>query len=136
MALFGRDSRLTSLMAVPLDQELALGTLRMLADLQGVRVDPLTEEWPPDNALVAAGLMRCGYVPEAQQVALGILDAARAFGGRLPELFCGFDRDEFPAPVPLPHVLLAAGVGRGDPGLPAPDPVAVPPRRAWGEGRL
>jgi glycogen debranching enzyme len=58
--------------------------------------------WPHDNALVAAGLMRYGHVPEAQQVALGMLDAARAFGGRLPELFCGFDRDEFPAPVPYP----------------------------------
>lgn len=58
--------------------------------------------WPHDNALVAAGLMRYGFVSEAQQVALGILDAARAFGGRLPELFCGFDRSEFPAPVPYP----------------------------------
>jgi glycogen debranching enzyme len=58
--------------------------------------------WPHDNALVAAGLMRYGHVAEAQRVALGILDAARAFGGRLPELFCGFDRDEFPAPVPYP----------------------------------
>jgi glycogen debranching enzyme len=58
--------------------------------------------WPHDNALVAAGLMSYGHVAEAQQVASGILDAARAFGGRLPELFCGFDRDEFPAPVPYP----------------------------------
>ena len=58
--------------------------------------------WPHDNALVAAGLMRYGHVVEAQQVAMGILDAARAFGGRLPELFCGFDRDEFPTPVPYP----------------------------------
>ncbi|MFC5063802.1 glycogen debranching N-terminal domain-containing protein [Actinomycetospora atypica] len=58
--------------------------------------------WPHDNALVAAGLMRYGFVAEAQQVALGVLDAARAFGGRLPELFCGFDRDEFPVPVPYP----------------------------------
>ncbi len=58
--------------------------------------------WPHDNALLAAGLMRYGRVSEAQQVATGILDAARAFGGRLPELFCGFDRDEFPAPVPYP----------------------------------
>jgi glycogen debranching enzyme len=28
--------------------------------------------------------------------------AARAFGGRLPELFCGFDRDETVAPIPYP----------------------------------
>ena len=48
--------------------------------------------WPHDNALVAAGLMRYGFVAEAQRVATGLLDAADAFGGRLPELFCGFDR--------------------------------------------
>ena len=58
--------------------------------------------WPHDNAIIAAGLMRYGFVAEAQQVAVGMLDAAEAFGGRLPELFCGFDRDEFPAPVPYP----------------------------------
>lgn len=33
---------------------------------------------------------------------MGVLDAARRFGGRLPELFCGFDRVEFPSPVPYP----------------------------------
>jgi len=58
--------------------------------------------WPHDNALVAAGLMRYGFVEHAQRVAIGVLDAAKAFGGRLPELFCGFDRTEYPAPVPYP----------------------------------
>jgi glycogen debranching enzyme len=58
--------------------------------------------WPHDNALVAAGLMRYGFVEHAQRVTLAILDAARMFDGRLPELFCGFDRDEYPAPVPYP----------------------------------
>ncbi|SDG23138.1 glycogen debranching N-terminal domain-containing protein [Pseudonocardia oroxyli] len=58
--------------------------------------------WPHDNALVVAGLMRYGFVAQAQRVAEGILDAAEHFGGRLPELFCGFDRDEFPEPVPYP----------------------------------
>ena len=58
--------------------------------------------WPHDNALVAAGLRRYGFVDEAQQVVRGILDAAEALGGRLPELFCGFDRDQFPVPVPYP----------------------------------
>jgi glycogen debranching enzyme len=58
--------------------------------------------WPHDSALVASGLMRYGFVAEAQQVAMGLLDAARAFGGRLPELFCGFDRGEFAEPVPYP----------------------------------
>jgi glycogen debranching enzyme len=58
--------------------------------------------WPHDNAICAAGLMRYGFVREAQQVAVGILEAAEYFGGRLPELFCGFDRDEFNEPVPYP----------------------------------
>jgi glycogen debranching enzyme len=58
--------------------------------------------WPHDNAIICAGLMRYGYVEEAQRVARGILDAAAAFGGRLPELFCGFDRDDYAAPVPYP----------------------------------
>jgi glycogen debranching enzyme len=46
MALFGRDSLLTSYMALPLDQSLALGTLTTLARLQGRDVDPLSEEEP------------------------------------------------------------------------------------------
>jgi glycogen debranching enzyme len=58
--------------------------------------------WPHDNALVAAGLMRYGFVEHAHRVTLGILHAAQAFDGRLPELFCGFDRAEYGAPVPYP----------------------------------
>jgi glycogen debranching enzyme len=58
--------------------------------------------WPHDSAIAAAGLMRYGFVEQAQKVALGILDAARQFGNRLPELFCGFDRADFPAPIPYP----------------------------------
>ena len=58
--------------------------------------------WPHDNALTAAGLMRYGHVEQAQRVAMGLLDAAQAFDGRLPELFCGFDRTEYPQPLPYP----------------------------------
>lgn len=58
--------------------------------------------WPHDTALVATGLMRYGFVDEARRVAMGIFDAAEHFDGRLPELFCGFDRGEFPGPVPYP----------------------------------
>jgi glycogen debranching enzyme len=58
--------------------------------------------WPHDSAIVAAGLMRYGYVEEAQRIANGLLAAAQHFGGRLPELFCGFDREDFPKPVPYP----------------------------------
>lgn len=58
--------------------------------------------WPHDSALVATGLMRYGFVEEAKRVASGLIDAAEHFDGRLPELFCGFDRGEFPGPVPYP----------------------------------
>ncbi len=58
--------------------------------------------WPHDNAICAAGLMRYGFVREAQLACTGILEAAEFFGGRLPELFCGFDRDEFDEPVHYP----------------------------------
>ena len=58
--------------------------------------------WPHDSAIVAAGLMRYGFVSEAVQVITGLIDAAHHFDGRLPELFCGFSRDEFPFPVPYP----------------------------------
>ena len=58
--------------------------------------------WPHDSALVATGLMRYGFVEEARRVASGLIDAAEHFDGRLPELFCGFDRGEFPGPVPYP----------------------------------
>ncbi|HEY5516195.1 MAG TPA: glycogen debranching N-terminal domain-containing protein [Pengzhenrongella sp.] len=58
--------------------------------------------WPHDSALVAAGLMRYGFVEEAQRIATGLLDAAGYFGGRLPELFCGFDRGHYPEPIRYP----------------------------------
>jgi len=58
--------------------------------------------WPHDTAIAVAGLMRYGFVAQAQQVSLGLLDAAARLGGRLPELICGFDRSEFEDPVPYP----------------------------------
>lgn len=58
--------------------------------------------WPHDNALIAAGLMRYGFVAEAGRIATALFEAAHHFGGRLPELFCGFGRDEFEVPIPYP----------------------------------
>src|SRR4051794_29306145 len=46
MTLFGRDSLLTSWMAMMVDSDLALGTLQTLARYQGTDVNPLTEEEP------------------------------------------------------------------------------------------
>ena len=58
--------------------------------------------WPHDSTLAATGLMRYGFVEDARRVATGLFDAAIRFGGRLPELFCGFDRGQYEVPVPYP----------------------------------
>src|SRR5207302_6512071 len=58
--------------------------------------------WPHDNAIVAAGLMRYGFVEEAQRLILALLAAAAAQDSRLPELFSGLARDEFPMVVSYP----------------------------------
>ncbi|QTG79727.1 amylo-alpha-1,6-glucosidase [Arthrobacter crystallopoietes] len=58
--------------------------------------------WPHDNALIAAGLMRYGFMDEATRIALALFNAATQFGGRLPELFCGLDRESYPVPVAYP----------------------------------
>src|SRR5438105_4105384 len=46
MTLFGRDSLITSWMALLIDPDLALGVLQTLARFQGSRVDPITDEEP------------------------------------------------------------------------------------------
>jgi glycogen debranching enzyme len=59
--------------------------------------------WPHDNALIAAGLKRYGFVDEALQVFSGLYDAAsRLPSYRLPEVFAGFRRDDYPEPVRYP----------------------------------
>lgn len=58
--------------------------------------------WPHDNAICAAGLMRYGFAAEAQAVALSMFETSALFDSRLPELFCGFGREEFAAPVGYP----------------------------------
>jgi glycogen debranching enzyme len=58
--------------------------------------------WPHDNAIIAAGLMRYDFVDEACRVIMAMIDAGVSQGGRLPELFAGLDRSEFPTPVSYP----------------------------------
>ncbi|HEY3240684.1 MAG TPA: glycogen debranching N-terminal domain-containing protein, partial [Acidimicrobiia bacterium] len=58
--------------------------------------------WPHDNAILAAGLMRYGFVEEAHRVMEGLIAAAPFFDNRLPELFAGLDRGQFPFPVSYP----------------------------------
>ncbi|GAB13048.1 hypothetical protein ARGLB_035_00120 [Arthrobacter globiformis NBRC 12137] len=58
--------------------------------------------WPHDNAIIVAGLLRYGFNAEAQRIATALLEAAEYSDGRLPELFCGFDREHVDEPVPYP----------------------------------
>ena len=59
--------------------------------------------WPHDNGICAAGFARYGLFDEARLVAGALLEATTHFReARLPELFCGFERDRSPLPVPYP----------------------------------
>jgi glycogen debranching enzyme len=58
--------------------------------------------WPHDSALVAAGLTRYGFDEAASRIAMGLVDASEAYGGRMPELFAGLSRQEFSEPVRYP----------------------------------
>jgi glycogen debranching enzyme len=58
--------------------------------------------WPHDNSIIAAGLARYGYRAEAARVAKGILDSARFFDYRLPEVFAGYPRERTSFPVEYP----------------------------------
>ncbi|HEX7096273.1 MAG TPA: glycogen debranching N-terminal domain-containing protein [Acidimicrobiales bacterium] len=58
--------------------------------------------WPHDNAICAAGLVRYGFVEEAHRIVEGQLAAAAASGGRLPELFAGFERSVLGVPAAYP----------------------------------
>ena len=58
--------------------------------------------WPFDNSFIAWGLRKYGFKDEAAQIAVGILDAAEFFDGRLPEAFGGYDRSLTKYPVQYP----------------------------------
>ncbi len=59
--------------------------------------------WPHDNAIAAAGLKRYGADAATARIATGLFDvAAGSRDFRLPELFCGFGREESRAIVAYP----------------------------------
>jgi glycogen debranching enzyme len=59
--------------------------------------------WPHDVSLIAAGFKRYGRHEEANRLVGRMFEAAQHFADfRLPELFCGFDRDVSQVPVPYP----------------------------------
>jgi glycogen debranching enzyme len=58
--------------------------------------------WPHDNAIIAAGLLRYGLVEQAHRISTAFFESAEYSEVRLPELFCGFSREDFDEPVPYP----------------------------------
>jgi glycogen debranching enzyme len=58
--------------------------------------------WPHDNSIIAAGLRRYRRDTQAARIALGILQAADFFDGRLPEAFAGYSRARAGCPVEYP----------------------------------
>jgi glycogen debranching enzyme len=50
--------------------------------------------WPHDNSLIAQGFARYGFREEAAEIVSALIEAGRRFpNNRLPELWCGFQRD-------------------------------------------
>ena len=59
--------------------------------------------WPHDNALIALGLARYGLKRSVGQLFKGLFDAATYMDlRRLPELFCGFQRQRNRGPTLYP----------------------------------
>jgi glycogen debranching enzyme len=59
--------------------------------------------WPHDNAMIAYGFSRYDLMNEIAQVMAGTFDTASYDDGqRLPELFCGFDREKGQGPTSYP----------------------------------
>jgi glycogen debranching enzyme len=59
--------------------------------------------WPHDNALIAAGLKRYGFLDATNRIATAMFEAAQYTDYmRLPELFCGFTRRAPSPPVQYP----------------------------------
>jgi glycogen debranching enzyme len=59
--------------------------------------------WPHDNALIAAGFARYGFRREAARIFEGLFDVSAYVDlRRLPELFCGFPRQQTRGPTFYP----------------------------------
>jgi glycogen debranching enzyme len=58
--------------------------------------------WPHDTAIAVSNLAATGHEPEARQLLCDLLDAARHFQLRLPELFAGEERRRGLEPLPYP----------------------------------
>jgi glycogen debranching enzyme len=80
--------------------------------------DPVSDHdgsvWPHDDAVVLAGLVRCGVRAEATRLAQALLQALARFpDAEPPEPFCGYPAARLGTPGPVPVRLPAAGLPRG-----------------------
>jgi glycogen debranching enzyme len=64
---------------------------------------------------IAAGLARYGHRAEASHLAVAVLEAARCFGDRLPEVLLGTDRRETRIPVRHPTACCPQAWAAGTP---------------------
>ena len=87
MALFGRDSLITAYMTLPVQRDLAVGTLRMLAARQGKKVDVLSEEQPGRILHETRFARDAGLALGGSQVYYGSIDATPLFVVLLAELW-------------------------------------------------
>jgi glycogen debranching enzyme len=101
--------------------------------------------WPFDCSFIAWGLRRYGFKEEAARIAMGILEAAEVFGGRLPEAFGGYPRTMTKYPVQYPTACSPQAWSTGAPLLllrtmlglePVGDHLVVDPALPVGIGHL
>lgn len=83
--------------------------IRTLADAE-IPFNPMSYHngsvWPHDTAIVAAGMSRYLRRQEVVKLASSMFEAAVHFQMRLPELFCGFERQPGESPIAYPVACL------------------------------
>jgi glycogen debranching enzyme len=72
-----------------------------------VRFNPMSYHngsvWPHDNALIGFGLARHGHTAGVERILTALFEASRSLeASRLPELMCGFQRQQGEAPTLYP----------------------------------
>ena len=90
--------------------------------------------WPHDNALIGYGMSLYGFHREAARVLHSLYDAALQFRDyRLPELFCGFTRQQKGEPVHYPVSCSPQAWAAGAPFLLLKGLLGITPNAAAGE---
>jgi glycogen debranching enzyme len=116
MTLFGRDSILTSWMALPLDPELALATCSTLARLQGTEDRDDTEEQPGRILHEVRFSRGTSLALEDGDVYYGSVDATPLFVALVHELWrWGIPLDRLEPLLPAVDAALEWMAGPGDP---------------------